>query len=170
MASFRVRPRFEIETDQPIPEIIERVKISLKNPDAPCRGIAMQDHITLRMPDKERHFWSPQLSILMLEHENQPSKIRLIGTYGPMPNVWTMFALSYLAIGVLFTFISIVGFSQKMLGMDSNILWLLPALAIVALILYLLSQFRQKLGAEQMFTLHHFFEESIGQKIHIGVI
>ena len=40
-------------------------------------------------------------------------------------------------------------------------------LAMAALVLYLVAQFGQKIGAEQMFTLHHFFEDSIGHRIHI---
>ena len=170
MSSFRIRPRFEVEVQKTIPEVIDTFKNALKNPDAPCRGVAMQDHITLRVPEKEKHFWSPQLSLLLVENEQKPESITVTGVYGPMPNVWTMFALSYLAIGVLFIFISIVGFSQKMLGMDSAILWTLPALAIVAGVLYFLSQMGQKLGAEQMFMIHHFFEENIGMKIHIGAL
>jgi hypothetical protein len=40
--------------------------------------------------------------------------------------------------------------------------------AIIAVILYVFSQVGQKLGAEQTFTLHHFFEEVVHQKVHIS--
>ncbi len=85
-----------------------------------------------------------------------------------MPNVWTLFTGGYLLFGFLFMFVSIVGFSQYSLGQPCQILWFLPVLAILIALLYVSSQLGQKLGAEQMFTLHHFFEETIGQRVHIS--
>jgi hypothetical protein len=35
-------------------------------------------------------------------------------------------------------------------------------------ILYFVAQTGQKMGAEQTFQLHHFFEESIGETVHIS--
>lgn len=166
MSSFRIRPKFEILVEKSASEIIALTKEKLKTPDAPCSGTAMQDHITLRILKPERHYWSPQLSILLFS-DGDENLTTVKAVYGPMPNVWTLFTVSYLAISVLVIFISIVGFSQMSLGMESNILWFLPFLGGLAVFLYLLSQFGQKLGAEQMFTLHHFFEEVIGQRIHI---
>lgn len=166
MSSFRLRPKFDIIVDSKANDIIQTAKTRLKQQDAPCTGIAMQDHITLRILQQERHFWSPQLSILLIS-DDESNQTAIKAVYGPMPNVWTFFTLSYLAISVLAVFISIIGFSQYSLGLESKILWVLPVLAFFALFLYFLSQFGQKLGAEQMFTLHHFFEEVIGRRIHI---
>jgi hypothetical protein len=166
MSSFRLRPKFDITVDKSTEEIIQAAKTRLKLPEAPCTGIAMQDHITLRILRHERHYWSPQLSILLISDDDS-SQTAIKAVYGPMPNVWTFFTLSYLAISVLAVFISIIGFSQLSLGLESQILWVLPVLAFFAMFLYLLGQFGQKLGAEQMFTLHHFFEEVIGRRIHV---
>jgi hypothetical protein len=43
----------------------------------------------------------------------------------------------------------------------------MPFLGLAAVVLYIIAQFGQKLGVEQTFTLHHFFERSIGSRIHI---
>lgn len=166
MTSFRIRPKFELDTDKTVETIIRDVQQKLSLPGASCRGLAMQDHITLKVKAEDQHFWSPQLSVLLLEDPHR-KKTHVIGVYGPMPNVWTLFAVSYLAIGILFLFIAIVGFSQYSLGMECQVLWALPFLAILAVVLYVMSQFGQKLGAEQTFDLHHFFEEVIEQKIHV---
>ncbi|MBX2872723.1 MAG: hypothetical protein KTR30_11500 [Saprospiraceae bacterium] len=127
-----------------------------------CHGIAIEGHIILKVLPDEAHYWSPQLSILLDEEEEQ-TLIR--GRYGPKPNVWTLFTMSYLAISILSVFISIIGFSRLSLGLSADILWVLPVLAVAAIALYISSQLGQKLGAEQTFTLHHFFEEVLGQKI-----
>ena len=82
-----------------------------------------------------------------------------------MPNVWTLFTLVYLAVGVLFVFISIIGFSQKALGNSSSILYVLPILVAVALTMYIISQMGQKLGAAQTYAIHYFFEEALGEPV-----
>ena len=82
-----------------------------------------------------------------------------------MPNVWTLFAMSYLAISVLLVFISIIGSSQYTLGHDAKILWALPFLLILGISLYIVSQLGQKLGAAQTYAIHYFFEDAIGENI-----
>jgi uncharacterized membrane protein YbaN (DUF454 family) len=82
-----------------------------------------------------------------------------------MPNVWTLFAIIYLAIGVLSTFISIIGFSQRALGEESKILYIIPILLFLALSMYIASQLGQKLGAAQTYAIHYFFQEALEEKI-----
>jgi hypothetical protein len=44
----------------------------------------------------------------------------------------------------------------------------LPFLLGGLVILYFIAQTGQKMGVEQTFQLHHFFEESIGETVHIS--
>jgi len=164
MASFRLRPRFEIESTKTMEEIILLVKEKLKHNNHNLHGQAMHDHITIRVNKSHRHYWSPQLGILM-QREHGDNETKITGIYGPMPNVWTLFAVGYLAIGVLITFISIIGFSQRALGHESKILWVLPVLAAIAMFMYLSSQMGQKLGAAQTYAIHYFFEEALGESL-----
>ncbi|MBK9733725.1 MAG: hypothetical protein IPO92_01655 [Saprospiraceae bacterium] len=164
MASFRVRPKFEMKSQKTPEKIIALVKDKLKQNLHHLQGQAMHDHITIRVERAQRHYWSPQLSIIMYR-EPEDSETKIIGVYGPMPNVWTLFTVVYLAIFVLSIFISIIGFSQKALGYEYKILWILPVFAIIALSMYMLSQFGQKLGAAQTYAIHYFFEEAIGETL-----
>lgn len=164
MSSFRIRPRFELYSEKNVEDIIHLINDRLKNNKYHLYGIAMQDHITIRVKSDHKHFWSPQLSVL-LQREDADTETKIIGVYGPMPNVWTMFAFSYLALGTLFIFISIVGFSQRTLGNDHSILWSLPAMAIATIVLYLTSQMGQKLAAPQTYAMHYFFQEALGEEI-----
>jgi len=165
MTSFRIRPKFR--TTSPIKQqtIIARLQEALQEQPPQCHGIAIEGHIILKVLPDNAHYWSPQLSIL-LDQEEEETLIR--GRYGPKPNVWTLFTMSYLAISILSIFISIIGFSRLSLGLSAGILWILPILGIAAIGLYIISQLGQKLGAEQTFTLHHFFEEIIDQKIPLS--
>ncbi len=164
MASFRVRPKFEMTSSKTVEDIIVLIKEKLTTNIHHLHGQAMQDHITIRVNKSHRHYWSPQLSVLMYR-EPEDTETRIIGVYGPMPNVWTLFMLIYLSIGVLSIFIAIIGFSQQALGHDSSILYSLPVLAIIALGMYIFSQMGQKLAAAQTYAIHYFFEEAIGEDV-----
>lgn len=163
MASFKIRPRFEITITEDPDTIYHKFVEEKKHQKCDCVIDAVPGHIVIKVNQKDRHFWSPQLT-LNIEENGFGSKIN--GLYGPNGNVWTLFAGSYFACGILITFISIIGFSNRNLGMEAPILWALPFLFGVVILLYIGSQMGQKLGAEQMFDLHHTAQEVLGEKIH----
>jgi hypothetical protein len=163
MSSFRIRPSFEMTSSKPPEEIIALVKEKLKTNSFNLSGIAMQDHITIQIKKSHRHYWSPQCALLLNQVDDTKTIIR--GLYGPMPNVWTLFIISYLAIGVVSTFISIIGLSQWMFDQEAKILWALPVLIIVAIALYLMSQMGQKLGASQTYAIHYFLQETLHEEM-----
>jgi hypothetical protein len=164
MTSFRIRPRFKAHSDKNQEQLLKHIKSELSKDERSCDGIVIPGHVTLMIKPQEQHYWSPQLQLTLEEHQNGTE---VHGLYGPKPQVWTLFALSYLASGILFLFISIIGFSRLSLGLSAPILWALPVLAGISIFLYISSQLGQKLGAEQTFTLHHFMEEILEIRIHI---
>ena len=165
MASFKIRPRFEIDVKENSESLLHKFLEEKEKAKCGCIIDAVPNHIVIKINRQEQHFWSPQLTLNFEDHEDgEGSKIR--GLYGPNGNVWTLFTGSYFACGILITFISIIGFSRRSLGMDAPILWALPVLFSVVILLYIGSQMGQKLGAEQMFDLHHTAQEVLGEKIH----
>lgn len=124
----------------------------------------VEDHITLAIPAIDRHFWSPQLS-LSFEETEEGTIIR--GLYGPNPTVWAIFFFGYIALGILTLFALVAGSSQWMLGMGAPILWVIPVCAVVAIVMYFVAQAGQKMGAEEMYRMHHFYEETVGSVVHI---
>ncbi|WP_338392083.1 hypothetical protein [Fulvitalea axinellae] len=141
------------------------MKEALQSSEKRCVGIVNDNYIVLKVPLEDRHFWSPQLSLTLTE-DNGETLIK--GRYGPKPSVWTLFAFGYAALGILTLFIGMYGLSTWSLGMDSSALWWIPALVGLAVLLYLSAQAGQKIGAEQMFTLHHFFEDATKTKINVN--
>jgi hypothetical protein len=166
MSSFRIRPRFQqlVKAGTEEVEQLFKDRIAHEQDQCPCFAVFRPGHIILRIPVKEQHFWSPQLSLSIDEHE-EGTLIR--GLYGPDPSVWTFFAMGYLTLGIASVFVAIIGYSYHMLNKDASLLWLLPVFGVLALVLYLIAQFGQKLGAEQTFRLHHYFEETLGKRIPI---
>ncbi|HMP30986.1 MAG TPA: hypothetical protein PKD85_15370 [Saprospiraceae bacterium] len=164
MSTFKLRPKFDMISEKPMDEIIKLVNERCKNNTYHLSGLAILDQISIWIEKSHRKYWSPQLSILMYPHD-EGRKTRLLGTYGPMPTVWTFFMFLYIAIGVLVTFITIIGFAQKSLGNDASILWTVPILLLIALGLYIFSQMGQKLAAHQMYSIHFFFQEIIQEEV-----
>ena len=163
MTSIRIRPRFRktLKLDQASVENLLKENLQ-KQKD--FTGSLDPGHITIRIKQEERHFWSPQLGISL---EDEEGKTLVRGLYGPAPNVWTIFLLAYLAIGVLALFALFLGLSYWMLGQEIQILWALPVLGGLAVVVYFIAQFGQKLGAEQTFRLHQFIEGVFHEHIHI---
>jgi len=164
MSSFRSRPRFKMVVPISTKELEARLTDKLKDKSIDCECVFLDGHCVIKIPYGERHFWSPELS-LSIEEDKDGSLIR--GLYGPNSTIWTMFMFGYIGIGTLAFFTSFYGFSRLSLGMEAQILWLLPVLVACALMIYLFAQVGQKLGAEQMYRLHHFFEATIGRKPEI---
>ena len=152
MSSFKIRPRFKhaITANQADFEhtLIEGLK---KNEFLSFQHLP--GHLTIKLDPEKRHFWSPQLS-LSLEQEEDTVIIR--GLYGPNPTLWAVFFFGYVIIGLMALFVGMWGLAKWMLGQDYMILWLLPVMGVFAVALYISAQIGQKLGAQQMFDIHHF--------------
>lgn len=154
MSSFRIRPRFKhfIKTDK------DEIESTITNALTSQKQFVfsyLPGHICIKVHPSERHSWSPQLD-LSFEQEGETVIVR--GLYGPNPTLWVIFFFGYAIISILSLFAMVWGFSVWTLGGSPSILWAIPALAAAALILYLISQTGQKLGAQQMFDIHHFYE------------
>lgn len=131
-------------------------------------GLVSESYCILKIPQTDRHYWSPQLTLSLEQDESEHGSITMIrGLYGPRPNVWAVFFMSYAALGILSLFAAVIGLSRIMLDQSAGILWAIPAMAAVALVLYLVAQAGQKVGAEQMFRIHHFYEGLVKHKVTV---
>ncbi len=164
MTSFRIRPRFRQLRNEKPEEIENTLKEKIQGNKDLFSGIFMEGHITIKINSRNRHFWSPQLN-LSLETVQDVTVIR--GLYGPNPTVWAIFFFSYASLGIIVVIAGMFLLSQYMLGMEMKLWWVIPACILSAIILYVIAQMGQKIGASQMFDLHHFYEETVGEKISI---
>ena len=164
MTSFRIRPRFRQLRNEKPEEIEKVLKKKIESNKDQFIGIFMEGHITLKIRAKNRHFWSPQLNLSL---ETYQDKTVIRGLYGPNPTVWAVFFFGYAALGIILVIAGMLLLSQYMLEMETKLWWVIPTCIIAGLILYLIAQTGQKIGASQMFDLHHFYEETVGEKIEI---
>lgn len=164
MSSFRIRPRFKHSIQGTQNELEEKVLSSFKT-DKLFILDHLPGHIYIKIHPTEQHLWSPQLH---LSFEQEEDKVNVRGLYGPNPTLWALFFFGYVAIGIGTLFIGMWGLVRWSLGINSMILWIVPVLWLIGLILYFASQGGQKMGAQQMFDIHHMYEKAIEQKITVN--
>ena len=167
MTSIRIRPRFKKSTQELPAELTARFKERLKGSDVAVVARVLPNYMVFRIPEQNRHFWSPQLSV-SIDVDEQENITILRGLYGPNPTVWALIFYGYVILGIVGLFVLIAGLSELSLGNDPYMLWVLPGLGLAALIVYLIAQFGQKMGVEETFMIHHFFEDTLGEHVHIS--
>ena len=156
--AYRVRPRFQMETDLTLQTVNERLQAGLTRAMGSIIGKVHPQYASFRLPPEEQHYWSPQLS---LSYDETEAGCQIRGMYGPRPAVWTMFVFFYAMIGFGVLVIAIVGLTQLMFDEPGQILWLVPILVLVFFSLYWVAYLGQRLGHDQMVILHHFLESSL---------
>ena len=145
-------------TQEPIDELIDRLKALLEEKKEEVIGQIVHNHVVLQVPENQRHFWSPQLS-LSLEEAEQGTRIR--GLYGPAPNVWLLFMFIYFFLGFVTLVVLIVGLSRYNLGLSSYILWLIPFLGGGFVVLWLSGKAGKKIGHDQIYQIHNLIKPTI---------
>lgn len=153
----RFRPRFREQVRLKPNVIKENISAALKQHNT-IGGEIIENHVILKIPKSQQHYWSPQLS-LELEENEEGTLIR--GLFGPKPGVWTMFVFFYSAIGFLTMLGLIFGLSQLMLKMEPFGLYTVPVGAVILIGLLMISKIGQKLSYDQMSELRSFVDEAI---------
>lgn len=166
MSSLRIRPRFKEELPISSHTFCQRLEKAIAGHDD-FTGLVSENYCVLKIAKAARHYWSPQLTLSLEQPEEEENKTQVRGLYGPRQSVWAIFFMSYAALGVLALFAGVMGLSSLMLGKSTLILWAIPVMAAIALVLYLVAQAGQKIGAEQMFRIHHFYEDLFKHRVAI---
>ncbi|MCI4667213.1 MAG: hypothetical protein MRZ79_03565 [Bacteroidia bacterium] len=158
MSNIEIRPRFSRRSMATSEEILHAFEQLLEDKDKNVRGFVMDQHIYLKIPKSEQHYWSPQLNLEIID-QKEGTKIR--GVFGPRPSVWLMYLFFYFVLGFGSVIIAIMGFSQMNLGLSSRILWLIPVLLALIALAYSTAQAGQRMGLPQMELLYKFFDRNL---------
>jgi hypothetical protein len=161
LPEFSVRPRFQVESPMSAAEVVQRIKDGLKACKKDCQGTTAVRYAIITVPERERHFWSPHLTITIEDHEGGGCLVR--GLYSPAPMAWTMFVFFYTVIGMSMLGALLYGLSCYSLDKPTTAFWWALGLAMVLLSIYLVSYSGQKLGRKQLGQLHRFIEDCLGQ-------
>lgn len=154
----RPRPRFELTVGLPVAEVLERFRGALGRSEQ-VRGLALDyGRVELTCSENEVRFWSPQLTIDVVE-EGEGARLR--ARFGPHPHVWTLYVALYstslaFAVGCV-----IFGISQWMVDDQPRALILIPVSFVLSGLVYGASYVGQGLGSLQMQELRNFVETAL---------
>ena len=161
MSNFGFRPHFSQDLDLDPEAAQQRIIDKVEAAKDDCELKCFPGYMTLRIPEVDRHFWSPRLT-LSLEEEGK-GRTHVTGTYGPNANLWALFLYGWLITASVLLFSGILAGAQLALGKYAWGLWVFGPFVGVAIGLYLTAQMGQKLGASQTYRLHHLYEEAMGR-------
>lgn len=157
----QVRPHLELESSLAAEVALARLRRKLTDKESHCCGTVLAEHVEITICDRDRHFWSPQIS---LTAEPQERGVVFRGRIGPQPHVWTMLVALYAVIGFGTLFALVFAASQYMVDRTLWALWALPAGAAFTALVYLIAGVGQRLGADETHTLMAFVDETLELK------
>ncbi|MCD4729108.1 MAG: hypothetical protein K8R74_00795 [Bacteroidales bacterium] len=158
MSSARLRPRYRITSSLSSKEVLEKIQKKLNSNEFPVSGQTIQEHAFIRIPEKDQHYWSPELHVWIREQDGETI---IYGVMGPKPKIWTMFMFFYTAVLTLWFFGSSYGIIQLWLGMKAPFLWSIPMGLLAIVLVYGAAKYGQYKGKAQMELLKNFLEGSV---------
>ncbi len=162
MTTIDIRPRFRLTVSVSAADLLDHIEAFLEEDSAKVVGRVSRQlqQVVLKIPHDDRHYWSPQLQ-LSLRDEKDGTEIR--GLFGPRSSVWLLFVFGYSVLGIISLFIGITGGAQAALGQSAPVLWVIPICAVAAIVLYLTAKAGERLGQEEMKTLHTAFQTAVNK-------
>lgn len=159
----QLRPRFEVKSDLSPHAILSLIKEHNALQTSDYIIDARLGYLTIYPRHEIHHYWSPHLSVIIEESEDNGSLLK--GHYGPSPKVWTLFILVYAFLTLLVTSFLVIGFANQSIGGPTGILWLVPILILIIISMYLSSYFGQRKGHAQREKIHYLLEEILATKL-----
>lgn len=155
-----LRPRFSFDIQGNANNVVEKMRKFLNKTEKKYKSKIVDQHIFIDVPDKEAHFWSPQLHIEIVEKSENEATVK--GLFGPKPQVWTLFMFLHFIVGGAFiTFVSML-YIKYSLG-ESLVFPLVMtiALPIVWVLLYVFGRLGRDTGKKQMKDLHRLLMDAL---------
>lgn len=149
-----LRPRFQVDLSLPKEELLAVFHNRLRAQKKEYPHKVIDDHIFIDIPQKDNHFWSPQLHLEVVEFE-KGSKLK--GLFGPKPQVWTLFMFVHFVVGTGFLGCAAWAYSNYSLDREIAVpLIFLIVLPLVWVILYLIGRLGRDAGKNQTKKLQNF--------------
>lgn len=152
-----LRPRFKFEVNTSNEKLLEGFE-QRKSSETNYIVSRIDDHVFIKFPKKDQHFWSPQLHLEI--NEQGIDKAIVHGLFGPNPTVWTMFMFMHFVVAGLFFGLGIWAYTNATIGNSYTIQLVLTILMVVLwIILYVAGRLGRSKGMPEMHKLHGFMKE-----------
>jgi len=155
-----LRPRFQMELEQAGKQLLVNFSEAKKSQDKFVIS-CVDDHIFIKLPNNQQHFWSPQLHLEITEKDENSCSLH--GFFGPNPTVWTMFMFMHIAVGILFMVNLTWLYSNYKLGNSIELQISITIILILTwILLYVAGRMGKKKGKSGMRELYDFMNEIVG--------
>lgn len=156
----RPRPRYECHSHLSRQDIRERFRSVLESGDDVCTGKVSARHLSLRIVDRDRHVWSPWISVELVD---EPEGTKLQGYFGPHPYLWGLFTAVYATQVFLFVAGVVYGTVSWSLDMPLTGLWVALAMVVTLGFSCALNIAGEWAGAPQMGLTRAFLARILGE-------
>lgn len=151
-----LRPRFKLALNKNGNQVIT-LFFNAKQTQERFVISCVDDHIFIKLPKQEQHFWSPQLHLEISESTEDSCQIS--GFFGPNPTVWTMFMFLHVVVGILFMVDLTWLYSNYNLGNPITIQIIIAVVLVLAwILLYFAGAMGKKKGKPGMRALYDFMD------------
>lgn len=142
----QLKPSFKVEVESL--EVFEQLSAHQKDISVQKIKIKrMDEHIWLSIPKTERHYYSPRLHI---EIEKKQKSSILHCTFGPDPNLWTLFMFIHFFLGLSFIGLLVWLYTNITLDHSNILVYILGALIVLSWIgLYMFARQNRQKAAPQ---------------------
>ena len=143
-----MRPTFSVELPLSADEAIDRIRteVDVSNFNTMSAGRSAE----FRVPESERRFWSPYLSIQV---QDTADGCVLRGRFSPRPEIWTMFIFVYFVMTFAIFFGAAFGYVQWTLDYSAWGFLAVPIGILVIALLHVASLVGQRLSSDQTVQL-----------------
>ncbi|MBT8324055.1 MAG: GTP-binding protein [Winogradskyella sp.] len=149
-----LRPRFKFILEHPN-EIILKDFEDQKKRQSSFIISRVDDHVFIRFPKTQQHFWSPQLHLEINEDTNGKSVLH--GLFGPNPTIWTLFMFLHFVVAGLFIAFAIWAYTNYTLKQDYSLqLFGLLMMVVLWFALYAAGRLGRAKGKPEMHKLYEF--------------
>ncbi|CAM1364492.1 GTP-binding protein [Tenacibaculum xiamenense] len=156
-----LKPRFQMDFEMNANNLLNKLKDYIRTEERYKMKVVDQ-HIVIDIPEKDNHYWSPQLQIEVEELTENTSKLK--GLFGPKPQVWTLFMFIHFAVATAFLIFAIIAYSNWSLNKSYFFpVVMLIALPILWILLYFIGSIGKSTGEKQMNELKSFMKQVLKQ-------
>ncbi|MBC3847354.1 GTP-binding protein [Winogradskyella echinorum] len=154
-----LRPRFKFNVNSNNEKLLKGFETTKTN-QSEFIVSRIDDHVFIKFPKSEQHFWSPQLHLEINKKDDKNSTVH--GLFGPNPTVWTMFMFFHFIVAGLFLGFGVWAYTNATLNSSYSIQLLLAVLMVVIwFILYFTGRLGQTKGKPEMHRLHNFMKNTL---------
>jgi hypothetical protein len=154
-----LRPRFKFDINVSNEKLLTEFESNIIK-TSKFKVNRIDNHIFIKLPRDEQHFWTPQLDLEINKKDSDSSTIH--GLFGPNPKVWTLFMFFHFIIAGFFIAFGVWAYTNWKLGQSYALqLFMILLTVVLWFTLYLFGSLGRAKGKPEMHQLNDFMKDTL---------